>query len=335
MAADRPDFAFTRFKTRQMMLLAQLDRERSLVRAANAAGMSQPAASKLLQELEETLGVALFERHARGVEPTEYGEIMIRHAHSVLNEFQRAQDEVASLRSSGRYRVAIGTVMSPGTELLPQAVSVLAERHPRMMVSVEIDTSRPMLRRLLDARLDIVIGRILDPEDAERLHFEALAEEEHCLIARADHPLARRGGLRVEDLVDHVWVLPPAESILRERLNAVFLQRGLRVPEKVVETASLPLITSLLLRSDMLVALPAEVVRPYCDAGMLGVLPIDLRLRLDSFGIITRRDHILSRSAGEALQVLREVARAVYLGRAAAPPAARFSAGPDGSAAGR
>lgn len=317
MATTRAAPAHTRIKTRQMLLLAHLDRERSVLRAADAAGMSQPAASKLLRELEEALGVALFERHARGVEPNAYGRILMRHAHSVLSEIRRAQEEVEALKRGERYRVAIGSVMSPGTELLPKALAMLEQRHPQMVVSVEMDTSRPLVAKLLEGRLDIVIGRVLDPENAAGLAFEPLAEEPHSLIARAGHPLSRRRKLGVEDLVGCTWVLPPSESILRERINAMFLQRGLQLPARIVETSSVPMITNLLRRSDMLVALPEDVVRPYCDAGMLRVLPIELNVRMDAFGLITRRGHTLSGDAQEALQALREAARTVYQRQAA------------------
>jgi DNA-binding transcriptional LysR family regulator len=293
------------------VLIAQLDRQRSVLRAADAAGMSQPAASKMLRELEDLLGVALFERHARGVEPTPCREIVIRHAHSVLSEIRRTQDEVEALKRGERLRVAIGSVLSPSTDLVPMAVSLLEREHRHMQISVDIDTSPHPVARLLEGGLDIVIGRVLDPEHVAVLYFEPLAEEPHHLIARAGHPLAQRRRLRIADLVEHTWVMPPAESILRERVNAMFLQRGLRLPARIVETTSLPLITNLLRRSDMLVTLPEDVVRPYCEAGMLAVLPVDLQVHMDSFGLITRREHTLSRAAVEVLRALGEAARSV------------------------
>ncbi len=317
----------TRVKTRHFTLLAHLDRERSVLRAAEAIGMSQPAASKLLRELEDHLGVTLFERHARGVAPTPYGEVLVRHAHSVLSEIRVAQEEVDALRQGRLHRVSIGSVMSPCTELVPLAVSLLEQRYPQMVVSVQMDVSRAIVAMLLAGRLDIAIGRILDPDTAADLDFEALAEEPHSLVARPQHPLAKRRKLSVNDLVVQSWILPPAESILRERLNAMFLQRGLSLPEKIVETTSLPLTTSLLRRTDMLVALPEEVVRPYCDAGMLCVLPIDLGVGMDSFGLITRRGHRLASGAVETLAALREAAAALY-GPRAAPPRGRRMAQP-------
>ena len=314
----------SRIKTRQLALLAHLDRERSVLRAAEAVGMSQPAASKLLRELEEALGVSLFERHARGVEPTPFGEIMVRHAHSVLSEIRRAREEVDALRLGQMYPVAIGTVMSPGTDLVPMAISLLEQRHARMIVSVEMDFSRALVTKLLEGRLDIVIARILDPNDTANLHFEALSQEPHSLIARPQHPLAKQRKLSIEDLVEQTWILPPSPSVLRERLNAMFLQRGLSLPQRIVETTSLPMITNLLRRTDMLVAMPQDVVRPYCDAGMLAVLPIDLGVRMDSFGIITQRGRSLSRGGTETLAVLREAAAKVY----GVPATARGRRGP-------
>lgn len=320
-----PPLPSPRIKTRQLALLAHLDRERSVLHAAQAVGMSQPAASKLLRELEESLGISLFERHARGVEPTAYGEILVRHAHSALSDIRRGLEEIDALKQGRVYRISIGTVMSPGTDLVPMAVTLLAQRYPQLIVSVEMDYSRTIVAKLLEGRLDIAIGRILDPGDAADLQFEALAEEPHSLIARSQHPLTQQRQLSVDDLVKHTWILPPPASILRERLNAMFLQRGLSLPERIVETSSLPMITNLLRRSDMLVALPEEVVRPYCDSGMLTVLPIDLGVRMDSFGIITRRGDSLARGATQALAALREAAAAVYGAPAAAARAPRWS----------
>jgi DNA-binding transcriptional LysR family regulator len=307
-----PPILSTRFKTRQFALLAHLDKERSVLRAAEALGMTQPAASKLLKELEDYLGVALFERHARGVVPTPYGKILVRHAHSVLSEIFRAQEEVDALKLGLFQRVSIGTVMSPCTELVPLAVSLLEKRHPNMVINVQMEFSHKLVKMLMDGQLDLAIGRILDPETASHLDFVPLSDEPHSLIARPQHPLANRDKLSMNDLVGHTWIFPPDSSILRDRLNAMFLQQGLSLPEKIVETTFLPMITSLLRQTDMLVALPKEVVRPYCDAGMLCVLPIDLGLRMDSFGIITRRGYELSPEAVKTLVALREAAETLY-----------------------
>jgi DNA-binding transcriptional LysR family regulator len=302
----------SRLKIRQIVLLVHLDEQRSVLRAAEAAGMTQPAASKLLGELEEALGVALFERHARGVEPTWYGEILVRHARAALAELRRAHDEIEALRSGLAGKASIGTVVTPGTRLVPQAVALLKERHPRILVRIDLDHSEALVARLLAGELDMAVARIRDAQGAGDLDFEPLGDEPQSVIARADHPFARRRGLGVKDLARQAWVLPPAGSALRDELDAMFLEQGLDPPTNIVEASSLLVVISLLTSTDMVVSLPKESVRPYCEAGVLTVLPVALNVRMESFGIVTRRGRRLSPGAEALLEVLRETAARLY-----------------------
>jgi len=303
----------SRLKTRHLMLLLHLDEQGSVLRAAEAARMTQPAASKLLAEMEATLGVPLFERHARGVQPTWYGQVLIRRARSALLEISRAQEEIAALRDGRMGQASIGTVVNPGTNLVPNAVAEVKRLHPDIVVRIDMDYSRPLVARLLDGQLDLVVGRILDATGAVDLEFEPLAEEPHSVIVRHGHPLAAsRKPLRHADLAPYGWIMPPADSVLRTRLETMFLERGLPAPGNVVETSALPVITNLLRASDLLTALPEEAVAPYIQARQLAVLPLDLGVGMESFGIILRRGHLLSPAAQTMLDALRATARQLY-----------------------
>jgi DNA-binding transcriptional LysR family regulator len=302
----------SRLKTRQLTLLVHLDDERSVLRAAAAAGMTQPAASKLLREIEIALDVKLFERHARGIVPTWYGEILVRHARLALAEIGQAQEEIAALKSGQSGKAAVGTVLNPGTNLIPMAVARVKQQHPAMLVSIELDSSKPLMEKLLQGHLDMLVARVLDWQGSEGLNFEPLADEPHDVIAGSHHPLAGRGNLRLEDLVEQCWVLPPPGSLVRDNLVSVFLDRGLPLPRDIVQTNSLPVITSLLRLTNMIVPLPQEAVLPYCQSGVLTVLLERIGVRIGSFGIITRRDHKLSPGAQTMLKVLRETAARLY-----------------------
>jgi len=302
----------SRLKTRHLALLLHLHEQGSVLRAAEAANMTQPAASKLLAEMESLLGVPLFERHARGVEATAFGLTMVRRARSALAEIERAGEEILALREGRLGKVAIGTVVNPGTTLVPQAVAAMKRDYPGILIEVEMDYSRPLVARLLDGQLDIVIGRIMDPEGAADLEFEPLADEPHAVIVRAGHPLAGREALRHSDLEAYGWIMPPPASVLRTRLDAVFHQHGLRSPRNLVETASLPVIIHLLRHSDLLAALPTECVAPYLQTAQMQVLPIELAVRMEYFGIIRRRDRALAPGAAHMLQTLRDTARRIY-----------------------
>jgi DNA-binding transcriptional LysR family regulator len=292
--------------------MAQLDDARSVVRAAEAAGMSQPAASTLLRSFEEALDVPLFERHARGVAPTPYGEILVRHARAILAEIDQVQEEIASLKSGLSGQASVGAVTTPGTHLVPLAVGLLKQKHPGLMVSVDIDHSRPLIERLLGGQIDIVVARLLDSRGAGELQFEPLGEESHAIIAGGGHSLAGATGICLRDLLGQPWILPPPGSVLRDRLATVFLQQGLPMPANVVQTQSLPAILGLLRGTDAVVPLPRETVQPLCDSGFLAVLIDNVGVTMTPFGIITRRRHNLSPGAQALLDAIRTAAKTLY-----------------------
>ena len=301
-----------RLKTRHLMLLVHLDEQRSVLRAAKAANMTQPGASKLLADLEESLGVPLFIRHARGIQPTQYGEVMMRHARSALAEMERAQDEIAALISGLAGQCSIGAVVSAGTSFAPAAIVSLKRQHPRIRISIEIDNSAALVGRLLKGDLDIALARVSDSRGGDELIFEALAGETHHAVARAAHPLAGKRHLGLADLAEQPWILPPSGSLLRDRIDSMFVHNGLGLPRNLVETTSIPVIISLLQKSDMIAALQEVNVQPYSNAGLLAVLPFNLGVQMEPFGIITRRNYQLSPSAEAMLKALHATADAMY-----------------------
>ena len=314
----------SQLKLRQLAFLVRLYEERNLARAAAAMGLAHPTASKLLRQVETSLGVKLFERHARGMEPTDYGDILVRHARLAVSALGLAREEITALKSGLSGKATIGTIVNPGTTLVPVAIRRMNQRYPGVLISVELDASRQLVERLLQGHLDLVVARVLDPSLADELVYEPLAAEEpHAIIASATHPLAVRKGLQIEDLIEQPWILPPSGSLVRERLMALCAQRGWPLPTTIVEADALPVITSLLRQSEMVVALPEEVVLPYCRAGILSVLVRDLPLGVGAFGLITRRNHPLSPGAQLMLNTLREMAGQFY------PAESRGTATPD------
>src|SRR3982751_2017697 len=118
-------FIRARLKTRQLLLLVALAEEGNIHRAAQVLNMTQPAASKLLKDLEDVLEVSLFDRLPRGMRPTWYGETMIRHARVALASLNQAHDELTALKAGRFGQVNIGAITSPGLALLPAAVAAV------------------------------------------------------------------------------------------------------------------------------------------------------------------------------------------------------------------
>jgi DNA-binding transcriptional LysR family regulator len=313
-------------KTRQLTLLVRLDEERNLARAAAAAGLTQPAASKLLRQIECEFDVKLFHRHARGMAPTCYGEILIRHARRALSEFGFARDEIVALKSGLSGKAAIGTVLSPGTHLVPAAIVRMKQCHPGVITSVEIGSSRTLVQKLVRGELDMVVGRVLDSTSKDELVYEPLVPDEPlAVIASTAHPLARRQELHLEQLLDEPWILPPAGSLVRDRLAEMLVQHGCSLPTNIVESQCLPVITALLQQSNMLAILPEEAVQSCCKAGLLTVLVRNLPLGVGPFGLITSRQHELSPAAQLMLNAIREQAGQPYPLECQRPSGARLS----------
>lgn len=297
-------------KMRHLVLLVELGKHGSILQAAKAAHLTQPAASKLLSELEQVLGVQLFQRSARGVEPTWYGTILLRRARAALAEMDAAHQEIHEVMAGLRGHVRIGAILTPAASFLPQAIVRLQAANPMVQVSVTVDASLQLLQALRRDELDIVIARPAPIDEPGLLRVEPVADEPHGLLARAGHPLLDAQPITLAHVARHGWIMPPPDSILRAHLQALFLAAGIDLPRDIVETTALPVVASLLKGSDMLVALPPALLQPYLDSGELVVLPFDLGFTMDYYGIITRRGRELQPAAQALLAILREQAAA-------------------------
>ena len=305
--------ARTKLKTRHLFLLVALDDARNLHQAARDTHMSQPAASKVLKDMETVLGVPLFERLPRGVRPTLYGETLIRHVRMALANLSQGQDSIAALQAGLTGQVDIGVILTPSMTLVPQAIVRTKAVAPRLCVGVSVGTSHELVARLKNGQLDFLIARVLEQEDDSDLLYEDLAEETECAVVRLGHPLLARSALRLEDLAGEAWILSPRGSILRHRFDMMFRRIDLEPPANVVETTAMPVIKSLLQQTDSLHVMPVEVAHAYVHSEELAILPITLPCKMDSFGIILRRHHVLSPGAQLLLEHVRAVAAALYL----------------------
>lgn len=305
-------FLRARLKTRQLLLLIALDEQRNIHRAADELHMTQPAASKQLKDLEEMLGVELFDRLPRGMRPTIYGETMIRHARMALTSLSLAHDDIVALKSGLAGQVEVGVIMAPSMSLLPRAISRVKQQAPLLRIGVQMETSNILLERLRRGSLDFMVGRILEAQPDTDLQYEELSEEPVCAVARVGHPLVTAQGLTLPDIVGAAWILSPPGSVLRYRCDMMFRSAGLEPPANVVDTTALLLITSLLQQTDSLHVMPVEVARHYVSLNILSIVPVDLPCTMDAFGIITRRSHLLSPGAAVMLDAIRVAADEIY-----------------------
>lgn len=301
-----------RLKLRQLLLLRSLHETGNLRRSAAALNLTQPAATRMLQELEAALGVRLFDRSPRGMAPTPFGEAMTRHAGAVLADLDSAREEIGALASGSRGRVAVGTLMSTSSLLLPRTIARAKQAAPDLQIAVREGTHDQLLEGLLKGDLDLMLGRVLPGSAESAVAIEVLYREEFRVVCGASNPLPRKAW-RLGELVERPWILPLPYVPLRQRMEALFLAESGRRPSNLVESVSVLTNLSLMRESDALGVLPAETARHYARLGLVREVKVSLRGILGPVALVTRRNHAGTPAASAFLSTLRAVARELRL----------------------
>jgi DNA-binding transcriptional LysR family regulator len=283
-------------KLKQLRLLVALDDDRKLQLAAERLNLSQSAASKMLTEIEAIARVPLFDRNARGVEPTAYGMILIRSGRKVLADLDRATDELAGYKAGDVGNVAVGAVAGPSGELVIDTIQYLGERLNRIKISLHVANSPNLVGRLLALELDFVAARIPVDVDPALFDYHEIGKEEICLLVRLDHPLAGDDIVDVPQMVDFQWILEQRGSILRQRIEQLFGSHGCASPQRIIETDSYFASLGIVARTDAIVRAPM-LVTDLVNPQRFTTLRLAEKLTIDSYGLIKLKDRVLSPAA--------------------------------------
>lgn len=288
-----------RLRMRQVSLLLAIGRLGTLRAAAHELGMTQPAATKMLHELENALGHALFERVGRGLVLTAAGRCVLDYFEGLQGNLAALTRELDQMGEGSSGKLFIGSIMAASPAVLSQALIALKQEHPLLAIEITVDTSDRLTEALRRGDLDLVIGRVPGPAQDDLL-FQPLAEEALSVVAAPDHPLAGQARVAFAELLRHPWVLQPVGSPMREVLEQEFKSQHARLPRGLIETSSILTTTNLLTQSHMVAVIPTEVAERYQAHGLLACLRYDIRHKLHAYGIITARD----RPAGPVLAQL-------------------------------
>lgn len=192
-------------------------------RATARLGITQPALSYQIKQLEEELGVPLFHRRPGGITPTEAGRVLLEHAHQVISAVQEAHQVVRELSDGVNGEIRIGTVNSVGTYFLPQALWEIRAKHPMVRPKLLYRNSDELLESLLANKLDVVL--VVDPPPERRLRHELVLEEHISLVSSPGHPLYGRAKVDPAELKDVQFISlspqTPTGALIRDHLDRV------------------------------------------------------------------------------------------------------------------
>ena len=247
-----------RLRLRHIELLDSFHANSTVRAVAEKLHLSQPAISKMVREIEETCGMALFVRSRRGMQPTAQGLILIRQAGHMIQHLRAAAEQFKALEAGASGLLRVGS--SSMTYELQPAIVELQRDFPGLLVRIRQARPRQLVADLLAGDLDCAVTSLppdcLAQPEATQLTLETIAKDHLCVVASSRHPLATKKALDWRDLMGERWAVSELDGLTRQQLISVYLQRGLELPTPSVESVNHKTIL--------------EVVS--LDPGMLGVL---------------------------------------------------------------
>ncbi|QFU08095.1 HTH-type transcriptional regulator GbpR [Rhodobacteraceae bacterium THAF1] len=297
-------------KLTHLQLIACLKETEQILAAAEMVGMTQPAASRLLSQLESATGATLFNRHPRGVRLTEAGEVLANGAIRLLADLDLTQSRLLQSMHGETGLVRVGSVTGPSLKWLLPVIHLLRRDFPQIELAVHVDTSTKLAVDLLSRELDFFIGRVPDGTDGRPFLFNPVREEPISLVVRQGHPLAQKPKTTLEECMSFDWVMQPPGGLLRQTTETYLVSRGYRLPEHVIGTSSTLFTLGLIHTSDAIAPLASDVaeffVRDTALAGRLETLNVAPDLRVKTFGLVRRSDDDLSPAAQRVHDMLME-----------------------------
>ena len=276
--------------TQLQQFLAILD-SGSLGQAARRLNISEPALSKRLKELEISVGVPLMERTPRGMTPTPFGACLEHHARIIRGEFDRARENIAVIKEGREGRLSIGFSPSFGPGIVADAMVAFLKRRPGVQVVTHEYLAHELTARLLRSEIDLSVMTLEQRIPHNEFVQIRLATDTVMLIARAEHPLAKRKRVRLGELQEFPWLLAKPGDRLRGWLEQQLSHHRIKLPAPGIEFDSVSFAQRMLSERDYLTFLPSTIMHDGLrDNRFVPIAVPELRWQR-TVGIMHRRTH--------------------------------------------
>ncbi len=246
-------------KVNQLRLIAAIAEYGQISLAADALAMTQPAASRILADVEKIIGAKLFERHAKGMELTLVGRALAQRSHNMLVELRDLSREVQELKRGEGGVTTVGAVTGAAVGFVIPAIQQLKAVSPKAEISVNVETSDALVHDLLTGNNDFVLARLSKNFNPNDFDIHPARHETVKLLVRHDHPLANAEEISVHDLSTYEWVMQSHRAPIREAVEAVFMKGGENIPTNITNTTSLLAMIAILVSSSAIAPLASEV----------------------------------------------------------------------------
>ena len=293
-----------RLKSIHLRLVLQVALTGKLQAAAEEIALSQPAASRMLAEIEKLVGAALFTRHAKGMVPTPIGEAVVRHARQILQDLDKLDMDVAQIASGRAGSVRIGTVTGPAVGLVVPVVRAMRAQAPEVEFNIEVAPSTTLMRGLDEGIFDFVVARPAQDYQRQSYRIYPASREVVSMLVSGGHPMAQKKAVRLKDLREFDWIIQDHGTPIRAAVETAFLTNRVLMPSQITNTSSLLVALALLEESTAVAPQSQEVVKLLTDSALnMNVVRLDIveDILVSPFFVIARADRELSPLAEHAI----------------------------------
>ena len=298
---------------RHALALAQ---HRHYARAADACHITQPALTRSIQALEVALGVVLFDRGRRGVEPTEFGQLLLQHAAGLDMASRELEREVRLARGLELGSLAIGVGPCAAASLVGPVVARLNQLHPLLQIRVVVAPWRELPARARAREVDVVVAELSDIAQQDDFESRALSDHQLCLVCRKGHPLAAKVDRTAQDVFLYPIAGPLLPKAVFERLCTLappLMRAALREVHRLkIECDSATVLKAIVMNSDATTMMNSFMLEAELDSGQMVILP-DLDLGISAcFGVAWISGRTLSGAAAAFVDLLQIHDQAIH-----------------------
>lgn len=297
-------------KISHLSFMAKLAQTRKLTLAAKELGITQPAASRLISELENVTQEKLYVRSGRGIELTQTGEALAFRCDRIINEVSDAAREIEEAKRGVSGHVKIGAVTGPSIAYVLPAIKQMRISYPGVSIDVEVAPSHQLTEMLLAGDLDFALCRPPQDNATQFFHETTMLQEPVAFVCRQGHPFATRKRVEIEDLLSQDWVLPPIGAILRTTVERYLRNRSIALPTRVLSTSSFLFTLATIRNTNAIAPIAKSVADEFVQQSAIANFDPKMNIAVETYSMLTRKDQILTPSANIAK---REVEKAYEL----------------------
>jgi DNA-binding transcriptional LysR family regulator len=309
---DRSTRIGSRIKLRDLRILIAIADSGSMSKAAAKLGISHPAISKTISDIEGTLGVRLLDRGSQGTELTAHGEVLRRCGINILDEMQQSLRSLDYLSDPNSGEVRLGCTDIILNSLVPPIVRSFAREYPRVQLDVKLaNPGEHQVQQLRERQIDLLITRATAPQDD--FSSNTLFEEPFVFVVGNKSRFGRTRRTALKDIIDRNWVLPPYDSAPGALVAAVFEANKLSPPRPVVKTIAIQLTVSLIASGEFVGILPRSVAELSAHQAALRILPMRSSGPRISAEIVFLKNRTLSPAVNAFIDCARRVTKSLLV----------------------